>query len=215
MVIFILGRENPRFLTHKHQTQEVCPYAAGGFSDSQFSRLFCLETYWSFRDIFLGDEQKRENRERRGVAICTCIYICTVCIVLYVYIYIYMSYDYNSLYICIYITWSNLISFHIFLESCKLNNGYQRNLIQQFEFRVTQYGNPILNIICKKGRTRSWEEPFRCKKVFGLQHHLCLAQRWNHPGFGKEMSSWLVEGLSPWLTCHSPYISWVIQPTYI
>ena len=137
-----------------------------------------------------------------------CMY-CTVCI------YIYMSYDYNSLYICIYITWSNLISFHIFLESCKLNNGYQRNLIQQFEFRVTQYGNPILNIICKKGRTRSWEEPFRCKKVFGLQHHLCLAQRWNHPGFGKEMSSWLVEGLSPWLTCHSPYISWVIQPTYI
>ena len=81
---------------------------------------------------------------------------------------------------CIYNILHDLIIFPFifFLESCKLNNGYQWNLIQQFEFRVTQYGNPnpkhhLQERSDKVMRYR--QEPFRCKKVFGLQHHLCLA----------------------------------------
>lgn len=152
-----------------------------------------------------------------------------------VYMYVYMSYDYNSLYIIyIYITWSNLISFHIFLESCKLNNGYQWNLIQQCELESLNMGILILNIICKKGRTRSWvmrvvwplvmtTRPLASEMIppgaFPMQEDLWAATsslpraQMKSPRFWKR-NVFMVESLSPWLTCHSPYISWVIQPTY-
>ena len=114
---------------------------------------------------------------------------------------------------------------HFSHESCKLDNGCQWNLTESVWIRVTRYGNPILkpSFTARSGKVmrvvwplwllsdhhlvfhhlhRKSDEPFRCKKVFGLQHHLCLnPPKTGHPAMVRMVRCPMVEWESVSLEC--------------